>query len=71
VEDNIAFKTISGAVSSIVSTSETNACKTEEESDSNSLVVSWIMSSLNTILFSSDFESEEPWEGHDRHLIGF
>ena len=45
------------------------ARKTEEESDSNSSMVSCIISSINTELLFSDFESEEPWEGHNRHLL--
>ena len=46
-----------------------NARRTEEESDSNSSVVNCIISSIDiTALLSFDFESEEPWGGHDRHL---
>ena len=60
---------MSGVVSSVISTSEINARRTGEESDSNSVEVSCIISSIMTALLSSDFESEEPWGGHDRHLI--
>ena len=59
---------MSGDLSSIISTSDMNACRIEEESDSNSAEVSCIISSIVTELLSSDFESEELWDGHDRHL---
>ena len=68
-DDNIASKTMSGVLSSIISTSDMNARRTEEESDSNSSVVSFIVSFVDiTVLLSSDFESEELWGGQNRHL---
>jgi hypothetical protein len=73
VEDNIAFNAILGEVSSVISTSETNERNTEEKSDSNSLVVKGRTSLsllVNTSKHSSDFESEEPWEGQNCHFLG-
>ena len=73
MEDNIAFNAILEEVSSVISISETKDRSIEEESDSSSSEVRGKTSLsllVNTTLHSSDFESEEPWEGQNCHFLG-